>query len=270
MRTLLGRCLLLLLSLASAPALSEAPAYLFGVLNQQSPQLTAERWLPVLRQVSGKAGVNLQLRMGPTVAETDARMGRGEFDFMYTNHNFQRQYDKVGYRVIARAAGEAIRCAFVVPQDSPLKHLADLRGKRIGYPSADAFVAYAVPKAMLKETGLHTQAYFAGNQDAVLTALRFRETDAAAVNSGFLKQYEARHGVRFRVIHLSDGYPDMAVIVHPRVPAEVADGVRAALLGMAADPAAKAILSQAGFTAFEAATDRDYAEVRRVYHAIDP
>ena len=43
--------------------------------------------------------------MGATVNETNAMMGRGEFDFVFTNHNFQPEYDAIGYRVIARWAG---------------------------------------------------------------------------------------------------------------------------------------------------------------------
>lgn len=64
------------------------PVHSFGVLNQQSAQLTAERWNPLLKYVSEKTGITLQFKMGPTVQDTDAMMGRGEFDFMFTNHNF--------------------------------------------------------------------------------------------------------------------------------------------------------------------------------------
>ena len=118
----------------------------FGVLNQQSPALTAERWNPILHYVSARSGVPLQLRMGPTVQETDAMMGRGEFDFVFTNHNFQSEFDSVGYRVIARWGGDPIHGVIAVPEDSPIQSLKQLDGRRVAFPSADAFVAYAVPR----------------------------------------------------------------------------------------------------------------------------
>lgn len=240
----------------------------FGVLNQQSLQLSYERWNPILNHVADKTGVVLRLRMGPTVQDTDAMMGRGEFDFMFTNHNFQREYDKQGYQVIARLGGEPIRCAFVVAPDSDITQLKALYGKRVAYPSADAFVAYAVPKVILGGQGVREAEVFAGNQDAALTQLRFRRVDAAAVNSRFLRQYEARHGVRFRVLQESEPYPELAVIVHPRVPAESREKVRAALLGMGRDAAGAALLAKAGFSGFEPASNADYEGVRRVYQSI--
>jgi ABC-type phosphate/phosphonate transport system substrate-binding protein len=128
---------------ASAEA-QERPL-VFGVLNQQSPALTAERWNPILSYVSAVSGVPIQLRMGPTVDATDAMMGRGEMDFVFTNHNFQPEFDSVGYKVIARWAGEPIKGVIAVPVDSAVKVLKDLEGARVAFPSRDAFVAYAVP-----------------------------------------------------------------------------------------------------------------------------
>ena len=54
-------------------------------------------------------GVPLVLKMGATVIETNAMMARGAFDLMFTNHNFQSEFDGLGYKVIARWAGEPIR-----------------------------------------------------------------------------------------------------------------------------------------------------------------
>lgn len=240
----------------------------FGVLNQQSAQLTAERWNPLLKYVEEKAGVSLHLKMGPTVLETDTMMGRGEFDFMFTNHNFQREYDKVGYRVIARWAGDPIRCAFVVTEDSPISKLEDLNGKSVAYPSVDAFVAYAVPSVTLNRKGIKEVEIFAGNQDGALAQLKFKRVDAAAVNSRFLKQYTERNNVRFKVIYESDGYPDLAIIAHPRLSAEIVEKVRQAFLGMKHDPSAADMLAKAGSKGFDPATNRDYEGVRSIYHAV--
>jgi phosphonate transport system substrate-binding protein len=247
---------------------AEEKSLSFGVLNQQSPQLTAERWNPLLKYVEDKTGLKLQLKMGPTVQDTDAMMGRGEFDFMFTNHNFQREYDKVGYKVIARWAGDPIRCAFVVAEDSPVTRLEELHGKRVAYPSADAFVAYAVPTVTLNKLGVKEIEVFAGNQDGALAQLKYKRVDAAAVNSRFLKQYSEQQKVSFKVVHESEAYPDLAIIVHPRVSPELAEKVRSAFIAMKKDPAAADLLAKAKSKGFDPASDRDYEGVRRVYHAI--
>ena len=256
-----------LVLLAGAGRAQQTP-YSFGVLNQQSPALTAERWNPILHHVSVGSGVPLQLKMGRTVQETDAMMGRGEFDFVFTNHNFQAEFAGVGFRVIARWAGEPIRAVIAVPADSPIRHLRELEGKRVSFPSTDAFVAYAVPLVALKHAGVRVEQVFGGNQDGTLAQLKAKRVEAGAVNSRFLAQYAEREQVQFREIFVSEGFPDLAVIVHPRVPAATVERVRRALLAMSRDPGAAPVLTLAKSKGFEAASDRDYEGVRRVYRLI--
>jgi phosphonate transport system substrate-binding protein len=259
--------LALLALLASAGIRAEDKPLSFGVLNQQSPALTAERWNPILHYLAGKTGQPLQLRMGKTVQETDAMMGRGEFDFMFTNHNFQSEYLGVGYRTIARWAGEPIHGVIAVADDGPPRHLNELAGQAVAFPSNDAFVAYAVPVVMLAKARVKVREVFAGNQEGALAQLKAHRVEAAAVNSRFLEQYMEREKVRFRVIWQSEAYPDLAVIVHPRMSREVVDKVRAALLGMKHDPAAAEILTRAKSKGFDAAGDKDYEGVRQIYKA---
>ncbi len=260
--------LLLVVLPVTGRALGQPAPLVFGVLNQQSPALTAQRWNPILHYVSSVSGVPLRLKMGSTVHETDVMMGRGEFDFIYTNHNFQTEYDALGYRVIARWGGEPIRCVIAVPLDSPVQGLAALKGRRVAFPSPDAFLGYAVPTVALKKAGVRVEEIFAANQEGALAQLKARRVDAAAVNSRFLAQYSERESVRFRELYTSEPYPELAVVVHPRVPAAVVEKVRHALLGMKHDPGADAIRQRAQSPGFERATDRDYEGVRRVYRLI--
>lgn len=257
----------LLLVAASAPALQPQPLA-FGVLNQQSPSLTAERWNPILHYASTASGVPLQLKMGRTVQDTNAMMARGEFDFMFTNHNFQPEFDTIGFKVIARWAGEPIRAVIAVPADSPIQHLHELDGKRVSFPSTDAFVGYAVPLVALKRAGVRVEQSFGGNQEGTLAQVKAKRVEAGAVNSRFLSQYAEREHVQFREIYVSEGFPDLAVIAHPRVPAAMVERVRRALLGMRGDPDAAAVLAASKSKGFEPADDRDYDNVRRVYRLI--
>jgi phosphonate transport system substrate-binding protein len=263
---LAGACLLVATAVAGG-ALAQ-PALVFGVLNQQSPALTAERWNPILHYVSSASGVALRFRMGATVQETDAMMGRGEFDFVFTNHNFQPEYEAAGYRVIARWGGDAIRAVVAVSADSPISELGQLQGKKVAFPSPDAFVGYAVPLVALRKASVKVEEVFAGNQEGAMAQVKNRRVEAAAVNSRFLTQYSEREGVQFRAIFTSEPYPELAVVAHPRLSRPVVDKVRQALLAMKTDPRAAPVLEQAKSPGFEPATDRDYDGVRRIYRLI--
>ncbi len=260
--------LLVMLLVLSGPVRSDEPVLVFGILNQQSPQMTAERWNPIFAYLSQVTGYRFQLRMGPNVQATNAMMARGEFDLAFTNHNFRPEYDGT-YKVIATWGTGPIFGVVAVTAASPIKQLKDLQGMRIAYPSQNAFVAYAVPKAALRKAGVVEREVLAGNQEGALAQLASGQVEAAAVNSRFLTQYAARTGLRYREIYTSQPYPDLAVLAHPRLPAEQVERVRQALVGMAKDPKAAAILEANQFPGFSASGEKDYESVRRAYRAIN-
>ena len=68
---------------------------------------------------------------------------------------------------------------------------------------------------------------FGGNQEGTLAQVKAKRVEAGAVNSRFLAQYAEREHVQFREIYVSEGFPDLAVIAHPRVPAATVERVRA-------------------------------------------
>lgn len=238
----------------------------FGVLNQQSPIQSAEKWNPILRYLTEKTGIPLRLKMGSTVEITDAMMGREEFDLIYSNHNFQSEYDGK-YRVIARWAGQPIRAVIVVLDDSPAMTIKDMKDMTVAFPSPDAFAGYAVPRAAFRENGIQVHEKFAGNQEGALAQLQAKQVQAAAINSRFLAPYAEREHLRYRTIYASEPYHELPVLIHPRVPAEQASHIKQALLGLRDDPSAAALLQATRCPGFEAAEERDYDNVRRIYRA---
>lgn len=239
---------------------------MFGVLNQQSPIQTAERWNPILRYLTKKTGIPLHLKIGATVKQTDAMMGREEFDLAFTNHNFQSEFDGK-YKVLVRWAGNPIHGALVVHEDSKARSLSDLQGKTVGFPSAEAFVAYAVPMVALKDARVSVMQKFAGSQDGALAQLKARQVEAAAVNTRFLEQYAKREHLRYRIIFQSEPFHELPIVVHPRVAAERVAALKQALLELAQDPSAADICAER-CTGFEMTEEHEYDNVRRVYRMI--
>jgi len=105
----------------------------------------------------------------------------------------------------------------------------------------------------------------AANQEGALAQLRAGRVEAAAANSRFLDAFVEREGVAVRRLYLSDPFPDLAVVAHPRIPSALRDRMRDALIGMRADKEAAEIIAQCGCPGFTVAADRDYDSVRAVY-----
>lgn len=260
------------LGLTQAPVGATETPLNFGVLNQRSIALTAQYWNPILKYVSQKSGVPLQLKMGRTATETTAMTRRGEFAFVYTNHLFTPERIGLGYRVIARPGTPGVRAQIVVRDDSSLRTLADLNGRTVVFPSRESFLGYSVPVAALQEAKVEATPVFAGNQEGAVAQLQAMTVDAAAMNSQVLENYARRENFRYRVLWQSESYLDLPIMANPAVPKAKIEAVRQAFIGMAADPEGRKILEDGaaslklmGPLGFIAADNNDYANYREFY-----
>jgi phosphonate transport system substrate-binding protein len=247
-------------------------ALTFNVLNQRSVALTAQYWNPILTYVSKKSGVPVELKLAKTTKEGNAIAERGEYDFLYTNHFFTKERDKLGYKVIARPAGPGIRSQIVVPQDSPVQSLNDLNGKEIAFVTPDGFTGYWLPMDALLKAKVDVKVVFTGNQEASSAQLKVNKVAAAGVNSTIMARYARRESFDYRALWTSDIYQDLCIMANPKVPAAKVAAVRAALVNMAKDPEGRKVL-EAGAEllksnaelGFVAADNRDYDNYRAFY-----
>jgi phosphonate transport system substrate-binding protein len=264
--------LLLGLGLAACPAQAAERVYSFGVLNQRSITLTAEYWNPILRHVGDKSGVKLNLRIARTANETTDMAERGELDFVYTNHFFTPDRDKMGFGVLARQEGAGIRGQVVVAENSPVRKPNELEGREVAFANPYGFTGYFVPMDSLLRAGVKVNPVFAGNQEAAMGLLKLGKVAAAGVNSQVMADFARREDFKYRILADSDSYFDLCVMAHPRVPAEVRQAVRAALVGMQDDIEGRAVLAASAALlelkkprGFVSASDKDYDNYRAFF-----
>jgi phosphonate transport system substrate-binding protein len=210
--------------------------------------------------------------MGKSAPETSAMTGRGEFDYVYSNQIFMPSVAGAGYRVIVRPLDATIRGQIVVAASSPVKKLHQLEGTVIGFPSATAFVGYAVPMNALLQRGMHITPVFAGNQEGIMGQLKAGRVSAAAVNSTIMRDYAEREHFRYRVLWSSDSYLNLPIAAQRRIPRAEQEAVAAAFVAMANDPKGRqilascaAVISQKPPYGFVRANDRDYQNYRHYY-----
>ena len=244
----------------------------FGVIIWRSPILTAQFWNPILRHVSEKSGVSLQLKVAPTGPEHTAMVRRGELHFLYSNHNFIRDNEESGYRVFARPKGDAQSGEIVVLKDSPIKTLADLEGREMAFPHTAAFLGYHLPMDALLRKGIKITGHFAGTQEGAMTQLKAGRVVAAGVNAEVMRAFAQRENIAYRVLWSSDKFLNLALSAHPSVPADTVKAVRKAFLQMADDPegakalvASAEVLKQGSPLVFIAARDSEFENMRRFY-----
>jgi phosphonate transport system substrate-binding protein len=261
-----------LLAVLGARGWSESRPLSFGVIIWRSPTLTAQFWNPILRYVSERSGVPLQLKVAPTGTDHSTMVRRGELDLLYSNHNFIKENSASGYRVFARTEGDAERGEIVVLENSPIQTLGDLEGKEMVFPHAAAFLGYHLPMDALLRKGIHVKSHFAGNQEGAMGQLKAGRVVAAGVNAEVMKAFAKRENVAYRVLWTSEKYLTLALSALPSVPPGKVKAVREAFLQMANDPeggkvleSSAAVLQQASPLRFIAAKDAEFDNMRRFY-----
>ena len=264
----------ILVAIASmyAPAAAAQQAYSFNVLIQRSVALTAQYWNPILTHVSKKSGVPLELKLNKTAQEGNAIAEKFGYDFLYTNHFFTAERDRLGYKVIARPAGPGIRSQIVVPEDSPIQTLQDLNGKDVGFVTPDGFTGYWLPYDALLRAKVKVNVVFTGNQEASSAQLRVHKIAAAGVNSSVMARYARRESFQYRALWTSEVYQDLCIMASPKVPADKVAAVRTALINMIKDPEGRQVLEagadllkSTGDLGFVAAENKDYDNYRKFY-----
>jgi phosphonate transport system substrate-binding protein len=222
--------------------------------------------------VSAKSGVPLELKLAKTAHEGNAMAEKGLYDFIYTNHFFRPERDRLGYKVIARPAGPGIQSQIVVPADSAVKSLEDLNGKDVAFVSPDGFTGYWLPLDALLKAKVKVNVILTGNQEASSAQLRVNKVAAAGVNSTIMARYARRETFEYRVLWTSEIYQDLCIMANPKVPNEKVAAVRNALINMVKEPEGRKILEDGAELlkskdelGFIAAENRDYDNYRAFY-----
>ena len=266
-----GLALAVAVGMQSGAFAAEQPLF-FNVLPQRSVALTAQYWNPILSYVSAKSGVPLELKLAKTSKEGNAMAEKGAYHFLYTNHFFTPDRDRLGYRVIARPVGPGIRAQIVVPSNSSIQTLQDLEGKEVAFPTPDAYVGYWLPMDALLKAKVNVKTVFAGNQEAASAQLRIEKVAAAGVNHAVMERYGRRESFEYRPLWTSELYNDLCIMANPTVPQEKVAAVKAAFLGMSKDPEGRKILEAGadllkmkGELGFISSDNRDYDNYRAFY-----
>ena len=244
----------------------------FGVIIWRSPTLTAQFWNPILRYISERSGVPLQLKVAQTGPEHTAMVRRGDYHFLYSNHNFIKENEESGYRVFARSRDDIGTGEIVVLKDSPIRSLHDLEGKEVVFPHLAAFYGYHLPMDGLLRKGIQVKPHFAGNQEGAMGQLKAGRAVAAGVNAAVMRAFAHRENVAYRTLWSSDKYVSLALSALPSVPADTVKAVRDAFLKMAEDPeglkvlmASAEVLKAEAPLRFVAAKDSEFDNVRKFY-----
>jgi ABC-type phosphate/phosphonate transport system substrate-binding protein len=250
-------CFVLLL-LGSAPAYAVTDfvfAVTEGVTYQATPKDIRDKFDPIAELLSRALRRNVKLVLVPAYDDARAGLAKQEFDlaFIHPAHVALAEVKAGRYQALAWTSGfTEYAVSLLAAGDSPIKSLAELKGRVLVTPDPDSITAVMV-RAMLRGEKLgpaDVKVITTRYQDAVPFYIEntFAQVGATAA-SAVVKQWTDKGG---KVVVRSRGVPIKQVIVSTKVPVEDRERVRDVLLQLAqSDPGRKA-LAAVGYKGFVA------------------
>jgi phosphonate transport system substrate-binding protein len=245
--------------------------YSFAVHPLHNPALLQKTYGPLIDYLNASTGgARFKLVSSRDYAAFNRRLAAQEFAFALPNPYQTVEATASGYRVFGKVGGdENFRGIILTRRDSPIRTVADLRGKVISYPAPTAVAGTMLPQYFLQHHGVplsKTTVVYVGSMESSIQSVLMRASDAAAVWPDPWQKYLLAYPERARQLQVRWITPPLVnngLVVRRDVPPAVADRVLAALRNLQSTSDGQRLLRQLAVSNFEPADDASYDPVRK-------
>jgi phosphonate transport system substrate-binding protein len=265
MPTAMRHLLAFLLFLLLIPAWA-GQVYTLSVVPQFTPADIGLRWLPVLNHLEKETGISVQLRLQENIPKFESDLLAGIPDLVFLNpYHMVLAKKRLGYLPMVRS-GNPINGILVVARGGPIRTVADLNGKTLAFPSPNAFGASLFMRALLTEKEhIDFTPIYVGSHQNVYRSVLLGDALAGGGISNTLNMEPVAVQSRLTVLYSTPPVASHPLAAHPRVPEEVRERVKAALLKLDRDPAGHKLLAAVELEHIQPADfQRDYAPLERL------
>jgi phosphonate transport system substrate-binding protein len=232
----------------------------------QFPALEIERdWKPLLAALSESTGLRFRLHIEISIPAFESNVFTGVPDLAYMSAYHLVADGDHGRRYVplVRSGVQPMHGVIVVSAASTVRSIQDLNGKRIAFPSPNAFGASLYMRAALsrREGITFTPLYTGTHTDAYRVVVQGTADAGGGLADTLSRESEALRRA-LRVIYRTPDLPSHPLAASSRIPAADRDRITDALLAMAATDKGRHMLLAVQLTQpVRADYDRDYASV---------
>ena len=255
---------------------SAAGNLLFGVNEGTSSTTDAiflkAKYAPLVEYLAAASGEKVVLETTNVLPVVARNLERKRYDVLLVrpSHLSARAMRDHGYRLLAVAHGEA-KVHFIVRGDSKLKELKDVRGHSIAMPDPLAYPTN-VGLALLRDHGVDTaqqKIQYMDRQDAVGLVVQSGLSDVGVVVSYSKagQEWQTKGG---RFLYSREKLPYWSVIVSSKVPPQVVDRLKRALLALDDSSRTRGILGNIGISGFGEGRMKAYLDMLEWVEGVPP
>jgi len=251
--------------------------YHFGILPQDNPRISYERYQPLIDYLATETGERFELKLERDYKSVVNSLGAGKTSFAlvgpltYLDASQRFNATPIAKSLSAKKLA-TYKGVIVTSAQAEITELTELANKRFAFGSLWSTSGNLMPRYMLAWSDIHL------NQLSDYDHFNYHETVARKVISGEFDAGAVRESVAktylqygLKVLSASGPIPTGPVVVTPETPYNLVKKVQNALLSMNSSIKGKAILKkldsdmQGGFIA---ASDADYMEIRNMINRV--
>ena len=254
---------------------------LIGLIPEQNLFRQLERFEPLARYLSRKAGVLVTLKILPRYGNIIDNFTPEKLDgAFFGSFTYTIAHAKLGVQVIARPEGQDGKSTYhgliFVRKDSGIRFIRDMAGKRFAFVDKATTAGYLLPLAYFKQHKVNyrtylKESYYTGtHEDAIYDVLNRKADIGVAKNTVYerLADSDTRIKNELVVLERSPDVPENGLAVRKDLADDVKKNLTKVLLDMHNDSEGRAVLEVLGARKFIATSDADYQPVYRYIREI--
>ncbi len=246
-----------------------------------SPKGSAESYAPLLDYLSAKLGRPIERVQRRTYAEVNDLLRTGDVDLAFvctSSYLLGHQQFGLELLVVPQVNGKATYNAnIIVAAKSPVKELADLKGKNFAFTDPTSFSGRVYPTYLLKQMGVAPESFFSHtfftySHDKAIYAVADGQADGASVDSlvyDFALKRDSSLIERVRVIHVSPAFGIPPVVVSPSIRPQLRAALAEILMGMNREANGLLALQALDYDGFVASSDENYKSAKEIESSVN-
>lgn len=240
----------------------------FGSVAMNVPAEMHRRLTPLTRYLSEATGQPVSLKLAPNMPTAIKDISEGTVELTYlTPVAYLEAHEKGGAKLVVKTLtqGEgSFQLVIVVREDSSMRNVADLAGKRFAFGDKAALLQRAVVVGAGMPLEKLGQYEFIGHYDNIAQGVANGDFDAGILKDTVAYKWEEKG---LRIIHASARLPPYNIAAGKHVDDTTVEKVREAFLALdSANPAHAAVIQALDpqYSGFAPTRDEEYAVIREL------
>ncbi len=256
----------------------QSPAITYAYLPQYSNTESFQRHNRLVEYLAEQTGLPIRQVFPDTFDDHVSMFGQGKIDISFSNpFIYVKLANRYGARAMTRIVEANGRAEFlgqiIARKDNKnIQSIEDCRGKSWVAVDPSSAGGYLFPLGHFVDHGIalsdFKEVVFAGGrQENVILGVYAGLHDIGSIREGSLNVVKDKIDInQIKVIDSTDWYPGWVYSYSPRLPQDVADRIRDAMLSLdyQNNPRHRSILDAAKFIGFIPSEDRDFDKIREL------